>query len=371
MYIGSTDQRGLHQMIYEIAGSSVDEALAGYADRLDIVLRPDGAVVVRDNGSGISVDLDPERQMPILELVMTDLDYSRTFARGNYKTLSGLWRGGIVIANCLSTWARVEVRRGGQVYAQEYQAGIPTSPVAVIESDPAGRGTTITFQPDPAIFETTECDYTMLAHRFRELCYLTRGLTITFLDQRADQERQDTFYFEHGIRTWVQHLNRDHTPLHEPFYVEATVEQTAIEVALQYNDTSAEQVLSFVNNGETVDGGTHLAGCRAALTRTLNSYALKTGILKETDDKLMASDMSSGLTAIVSVKLTNPQFVTATTDRLGNPEVRGQVQRVVGPALRQFLNENQTAAQAIIAHCREAARARVAPKKARRGRTAG
>lgn len=183
-----------------------------------------------------------------------------------------------------------------------------------------------------------------------------------------DQERQETFYFEHGIRTWVQHLNRDYTPLHEPFYVEATVEQTAIEVALQYNDTSAEQVLAFVNNVEAVDGGTHLVGCRAALTYTLNSYALQTGILKEADDKLTASDVRSGLTAIVSVKLTDPCFVGATRALLGNPEVRGQVQRVVGPGLRQFLAANPAAAQAIIAHCLEAARARVACTAARRRR---
>lgn len=167
MYIGSTDQRGLHHLIYEIVDSSVDEALAGYADRLDIVLRPDGAVVVRDNESGISVDLDPERQMPILELVMTDLDYSRTFARGNYKTLSGLWRGGAVVVNCLSEWARVEVRRDGQIYAQEYRQGLPTGPVAVVGVDPEGRGTITIFKPDPTIFETTASDYDTLAERFR------------------------------------------------------------------------------------------------------------------------------------------------------------------------------------------------------------
>ncbi len=356
MYIGSTNQRGLHYMICEIVDNSVDEAVAGSADHIDIVLRPDGAVTVRDNGWGILVDMDPETQKSILELVMTT---------------SGLWGVGAVVVNSLSTWARVEVRRDGQVYAQEYREGNPTAPVAVVGLDPEGRGTTTIFKPDPTIFETTAYDYDTLAQYFRAICYLTQGLTITFVDQRADQEREETFYFEHGIRTWVQHLNRDHRVLHAPFYVKRIIDQTVIEVVLQYNDTFTERILGFANSIETVDRGTHLTGFQAALTYTLNTYARKNGFLEETDDNLMAEDVHAGLTAIVSVKLTDPLFVSALKDTLGNPEVRGQVQTVVGEGLHQFLAENPAAAQTILAHCREAARVRVARKAGRRRRTKG
>lgn len=370
LYIGSTDQRALHQMVYEIVDNSVDEAVAGYADHIDIVIRPDDAIMVRDNGRGIPVD--PETQQPLLEFVMATWSQGRNKLNlYNYKISSALWGVGAAVVNRLSAWARVEVRRDGQVYAQEYREGNPTAPVAVVRVDPEGQGTTTIFKPDPTIFGTIAYDYDTLAQYFRAICYLTQELTITFADQRADQEREDTFYFEHGIRTWVQHLNRDYAVLHQPFYVEETIEQNVIEVALQYNDSFTEQILGFANSIETVDKGTHLTGFHAALTHTLNTYARKNGFLEETDDNLMAEDVYAGLTAIVSVKLTDPLFVSALKDILGNAEVRGQVQRVVGPALRQFLNENPAAAQAIIEHCMEAARARVARKKTRRGPTAG
>ncbi len=370
LYIGSTDQRGLHQMVYEIVDNSVDEAVAGYADHIDIVLRPDGAVMVRDNGRGIPVD--PETQQPLLEFVMATWSQGRNKLNlYNYKISSALWGVGAVVVNRLSAWARVEVRRDGQVYAQEYQEGNPTGPVAVVALDPEGRGTTTIFKPDPTIFETAKYDYDTLAQYFRAICYLTQGLTITFADQRADQEREETFYFEHGIRTWVQHLNRDHRVLHAPFYVKRIIDQTVIEVVLQYNDTFTERILGFANSIETVDRGTHLTGFQAALTYTLNTYARKNGFLEETDDNLMAEDVHAGLTAIVSVKLTDPLFVSALKDTLGNPEVRGQVQTVVGEGLHQFLTENPAAAQAILAHCQEAARVRVAGKAGRRRRTKG
>ncbi len=371
MYIGSTDQRGLHYMIYEIVDNSVDDAVAGYADHIDIVIRPDDAIIVRDNGRGIPVD--PETQQPLLEYVMTKVeqDRERTLNPYTYKISSALWGIGAVVVNSLSAWARVEVRRDGQVYAQEYREGIPTAPVAVVGADPEGHGTTTLFKPDPTIFETTAYDYDTLAQYFRAICYLTQGLTITFADQRVDQEREETFYFEHGIRTWVQHLNRDYRVLHAPFYLKRIIDQNVIEVVLQYNDTFTERILGFANSIETVDRGTHLTGFQAALTHTLNTYARKNGFLEETDDNLMAEDVHAGLTAIVSVKLTDPLFVSALKDILGNPEVRGQVQMVVGEGLHQFLTENPAAAQAILAHCQEAVRVRVAGKAVRRRRTKG
>jgi DNA gyrase subunit B len=370
MYIGSTDQRGLHHMICEIVDNSADEAVAGYVDQISVVIRPDGAVLVRDNGRGIPVDLDPETQKPLLELVMSTWNQHRDITTRNYK--QAMPPIGALIVNTLSEWARVEVRRDGQIYAQEYREGIPTGPVAAVGVDPEGRGTTTLFKPDPTIFETTDYDHDTLARRFRELSYLTRGLTITFVDQRADQERQETFYFEHNIRTWVQHLNRDYAVLHQPFYVEATIEQNVIEVALQYNDSFTERILGFANNIATLDRGTHLTGFQAALTYTLNTYARKNGILTEDAANLTAADVHAGLTAIVSVRIINLSFVSGKQhNELRNPEALGQVQRVVGPALRQFLNENPAAAQAIVTHCQEAARVRMARKKARRGRTAG
>lgn len=366
MYIGSTDQRGLHHLVYEIVDNSVDEAVIGAANHIDVLIQPDGTVMVRDNGRGIPVDINKEENRSALELVMTVLHAGGKFDSESYKTSSGLHGVGASVVNALSSWVRVEVRRDGKIYAQEYRRGEPTGPVTVVGEDLAGRGTTTYFQADPEIFkETTEYDYDFLAQRFREMCYLTRGLEITFRDERPDHERELTFYFEGGILSLVRHMNRRRAVLTKPFYVGRTVDKTGVEVALQYNDSYTESVFAFANNINTIDGGTHVTGFRSALTRTLNDYARKSSILKESEANLSADDVREGLTAIISVKVVEPQFVSQTKDKLGNAEVRSQVDSVMSEALSQFLEENPSDARKIIEKCLMAARARDAARKAR------
>ena len=365
MYIGSTDQRGLHHLVYEIVDNSVDEAVMGAADHIDVVIRADGVVMVSDNGRGIPVDINQEEKKSGLELVMTVLHAGGKFDSESYKTSSGLHGVGASVVNALSDWVRVEVRRDGKIYAQEYKFGVPPRPVAPVGEDPTGRGTTTYFRADATIFDTVEYDYDFLAQRFREMCYLTRGLELTFIDQRPDHERETTFYFEGGIYSLVRHMNRRRVVLTKPFYVSRTVEKTGVEVAMQYNDSYTESVFAFANNINTIDGGTHITGFRSALTRTLNDYARKSGILKENEANLSADDVREGLTAIVSVKVVNPQFVSQTKDKLGNAEVRGHVESVVADALQQFLEENPADGRKIIDKCLMAARARDAARKAR------
>lgn len=347
MYIGSTDQRGLHHLVYEIVDNSVEEALAGEANHIDVTIRADGAVMVRDNGRGISVDVDPSDGKSGLEVVMTTL---------------GLHRIGATVVNALSSWARAEVRRNGKIYAQNYAQGVACGPVEIIGTDPTGRGTTTYFQADPTIFQTIDYDYEILAVRFREICYLIRSLMISFVDQRAGRERESSIHYEEGIRAWVCELNRDHNVLHPLFYVGRTVEQTEIEVALQYNDTSAEWVESFANQIKTVEGSTHMIGFRSALTDTLNNYARKNGLLKKAEASLARQDTRSGLTAIIRVNMPDPYFVGCLKGSLGNPEARDQVQYVVTEALEQFLAAHPAEARRIIEHCRAAAQARAMRK---------
>ncbi len=365
MYIGSTDQRGLHHLVYEIVDNSVDEAVIGAADHIDVVIRADGTVMVSDNGRGIPVDINHEEGKSALELVMTVLHAGGKFDSESYKTSSGLHGVGASVVNALSDWVRVEVRRNGKVYAQEYARGVPTGEVAQVGEEPGGRGTRTFFRADAQIFETTDYDYDFLAQRFREMCYLTKGLEIRFVDERDSQERETTFYFEGGIYSLVRHMNRRRTVLTKPFYVGRTIEKTGVEVAMQYNDSYTESVFAFANNINTIDGGTHITGFRSALTRTLNEYARKNSILKENEANLSADDVREGLTAIVSVKVVNPQFVSQTKDKLGNAEVRGHVETVMADALNQFLEENPSDARKIIEKCLMAARARDAARKAR------
>jgi DNA gyrase subunit B len=366
MYIGSTDQRGLHHLVYEIVDNSVDEAVIGAADHIYVLIQADGTVKVSDNGRGIPVGIHEEEKKSALELVMTELHAGGKFDSESYKTSSGLHGVGASVVNALSTWMRVEVRRQGHIYAQEYRQGLPTGPVAIVGEDPTGRGTTTWFRADPTIFqETTEYDYDFLAQRFREMCYLTRGLQITFTDEREGRERENSYYFEGGIYSLVRHMNRHRNALHKPFFVARTVDKTGVEVAMQYNDSYTESVYAFANNINTIDGGTHLTGFRSALTRTLNDYARKNNILKENEANLSADDVREGLTAIVSVKVVDPQFVSQTKDKLGNAEVRGHVESVVADSLQQFLEENPSDARKIIEKCLMAARARDAARKAR------
>ncbi|HEY1297217.1 MAG TPA: DNA topoisomerase (ATP-hydrolyzing) subunit B [Chloroflexota bacterium] len=368
MYIGNTDVYGLHHMVYELVDNSVDEALAGHNDRIEVTIHADSSVTVSDNGRGIPVDLQPQMQKSALEVVMTVLHAGGKFGGGGYKVSSGLHGVGASVVNALSEWMRVEVRKDGSLYMQEYVEGVPVDSVQRVSDTEAPNGTTITFMADRSIFATTDYNYDTLAQRFREMAYLTKGLSITLIDERPGpgDEREWTFYFEGGIVSFVRHLNLSREPLHSrPFYVERRVRDVAIEVALQYNDSFAESVYTFANNINTIDGGTHLSGFRSALTRSLNDYARKVGMLKDSDPNLSGDDVREGLTAVISVKVLDPQFESQTKNKLNNTEVGPAVQTVVNAGLDQFLSENPTDGRRIIEKCLTAARAREAARKAR------
>ncbi len=365
MYIGSTDQRGLHHLVREIVDNSVDEALAGYCDTIVVRIAKDGVVTVTDNGRGIPVDKHPRMNKSALEVIMTVLHAGGKFGGGGYKVSGGLHGVGASVVNALSEWCRVEVRRDGKLYRQEYKRGVPTTKVREVGTvAPNDHGTTTSFLADREIF-TGGLDYNfdMLAQWFRETAYLTKGLRLTLIDERSDREM--TFYFEGGIVSFVRHLNRNRQVLHDrPFYVMRETPVCLVEVALQYNDSYGESTHSFANNINTVDGGTHLSGFKSALTRTINDYAKRNGFLKG-DESLSGEDVREGLTAIVSVKLSEPQFEGQTKGKLGNAEVAGAVQTVVNEALGAFLEENPQVARRIIEKCVTAARAREAARKAR------
>jgi DNA gyrase subunit B len=368
MYIGNTDVYGLHHMVYELVDNSVDEALAGHNDTIIVTLHADGSVTVSDNGRGIPVDMQPQLKKSALEVVMTVLHAGGKFGGGGYKVSSGLHGVGASVVNALSEWMRVDVRKDGGLWRQEYRAGIPRDSVQRVGDTTEPNGTTITFLADQTIFTTIDYSFDTLAQRFREMAYLTKGLSITLIDERPGpgDEREYTFYFEGGIVSFVRHLNLSRVPLHpRPFYVERRSGDTTIEVALQYNDSFAESVYTFANNINTVDGGTHLTGFRAALTRSLNDYARKSGILKDSDANLTGDDVREGLTAVVSVKVLDPQFESQTKNKLNNAEVGPAVQTIVNAGLDQFLSENPLDGRRILEKCLTAARAREAARKAR------
>ncbi|MBX6753925.1 MAG: DNA topoisomerase (ATP-hydrolyzing) subunit B [Thermorudis peleae] len=365
MYIGSTDIRGLHHLIYEIVDNSVDEALAGFCTRIDVTIHADHSVTVQDNGRGIPVDPHPRLQKSALEVIMTTLHAGGKFGGGGYKVSGGLHGVGASVVNALSRWLEVEVRRDGHIYRQRYERGVPVTPVEVVgDTTPDEHGTTTRFLPDQEIFRTLDYNDEVLLQRFREIAYLTRGLTIHFLDERTDREM--TFYFEGGIISFVRHLNRNKNVLQpQPFYVKREVNNCLVEVAIQYNDGFAESTHAFANNINTIDGGTHVTGFKAALTRTINEYARRNGFLKENDANLSGEDVREGLTAIISVMLPEPQFEGQTKGKLGNAEVAGIVQSVVYESFSAYLEENPQIARVIIDKCVTAARAREAARKAR------
>jgi DNA gyrase subunit B len=365
MYIGSTDARGLHHLVREIVDNSVDEALAGYCDTIVTRIDKDGVVTVTDNGRGIPVDKHPKMNTSALEVIMTILHAGGKFGGGGYKVSGGLHGVGASVVNALSEWCRVEVRRNGKIHRQEYRRGIPTGPVKTVgKTEPTEHGTTTTFLADREIFQGgLDYDFDQLIQWFRETAYLTRGLKLTLFDERTDREM--TFYFEGGIVSFVRHLNRNRTVLHDrPFYVLRETPACLVEVAMQYNDSYGESTHTFANNINTVDGGTHLSGFRSALTRTMNDYAKRNGFLKP-DEALSGEDVREGLTAIISVKLAEPQFEGQTKAKLGNADVAGAVQTVVNEALGAFLEENPQAAKRVIEKCIMASRAREAARKAR------
>ncbi len=362
MYIGSTDVRGLHHLVYEVVDNSIDEALAGVCNRIVITIHKDATVTVEDNGRGIPVDLHPQTGKSALEVVHTVLHAGGKFGGGSYKVASGLHGVGVSAVNALSAWLEVYVRRDGKLYSQRYERGVPVTPVQEVGSA-EGTGTKTTFMPDTSIMKSLDYNYDLLAQRFREMAFLTRGLTIIFYDERADLE--NSFYFEGGVKSFVHYLNHNRTVLHPIVHLEKQVNGTLVEVALQYTDGYAESTYAFANNINTVDGGTHLTGFRTALTRTLNDQARKIGLLKESEANFSGDDVREGLTAIVSVKLTDPQFESQTKSKLGNAEVKSQVESVVSEGLVQWLDEHTREGKALLEKAQTALRAREAARHAR------
>ncbi len=365
MYIGSTDIRGLHHLIYEIVDNSVDEALAGYCDRIEVTIHRDGSVRVWDDGRGIPVDIHPKVGKSALEVIMTTLHAGGKFGGGGYKVSGGLHGVGASVVNALSEWLEVTVRRDGKIYHQRYERGVPVTPVETIgETTPDDHGTETVFLPDRLIFRSLDYQSAVLLQRFREVAYLTSGLTIHFVDERTDLDM--TFYFEGGIVSFVRHLNRTKEVLQpQPFYVKREQNGCLVEVAIQYADGYAESTHAFANNINTIDGGTHVTGFKAALTRAINEYARRHGLLKENDPNLSGEDVREGLTAIISVMLPEPQFEGQTKTKLGNAEVAGIVQSIVYESFTSYLEEHPAIARRIIEKCLTAARAREAARKAR------
>jgi DNA gyrase subunit B len=365
MYVGGTDVKALHHLVYEVVDNSIDEALADACQNIDITIHPDSSVTVEDDGRGIPVDLHPEKKIPALEIVMTTLHAGAKFGGDGYKVSGGLHGVGVSAVNALSEWCEVEVKRDGKVHFQRFERGAPTAPVKVIgKAGKSESGTKTTFMYDQSIFKgNLDYRYETLVQRLREMAFVTRGVTIHYIDERLD--REINFYFEGGITSFVSYLNRNREVLHPVVWVDKELEGTGIEVALQYTDAYAESVYSFANTINTVDGGTHLTGLRAAITRTINDYARKNNLLKDSDPNFSGDDTREGLTAIVSVKHRDPQFESQTKVKLMNAEVQTQVQQVLGEAFGEFLDGNPRAAKAIVQKCLTSARARDAARKAR------
>ncbi|MQY73159.1 MAG: DNA gyrase subunit B, partial [Dehalococcoidia bacterium] len=363
MYIGSTDQRGLHHLVYEITYNSIDEAMAGCCDKVVVILREDGGVTVKDNGRGIPVDIHPTTGVSALETVMTVLHAGAKFGGRIYQVSGGLHGVGASVVNALSAYVCCDVRRDGHEYQQEYRQGIPQGPVTEI-GKASETGTTITFYADEEIFGEATYDFDILRERIREMAYLNKGLEINLRDEKG--EREQTFYFEGGITSFVRHLNRGRTVRHpHPIYIAKEVNGTITEAALQYNDGFTESVFSFANCVNTVDGGTHLTGFRSALTRVLNDYAHKSKLVKDDEPNLTGEDVREGLAAIISVKIREPQFEGQTKGKLGNIEVKSHVESAVGEGLSSYLEEHPDEAKRIIEKCVTSAKAREAARKAR------
>ncbi len=363
MYIGSTDARGLHHLVWEVVDNSIDEAMAGHATRIEVRILPDATVVVTDDGRGVPVGRHATGK-DALEVVHTVLHAGGKFGGGGYKVSGGLHGVGVSVVNALSEWLRVETARDGYVWAQEYVRGKPSTPVTKVGPQGTRKGTRTAFRADSQVFDAVEFSFDTIAQRLRESAYLNKGLWIALLDERADRER--SFYFEGGLVSFVRHLNRHKEVLHaRPIAVERRDGATTIEVALQYNDSFTENVFAFANNINTVDGGTHITGFRAALTSSLNDWARRAGILKDSDANLSGDDVREGLTAVVSVKLVEPQFEGQTKAKLGNAEVKGQVQAAVAEGIAQHLDENPADGRRIVEKSLTAARAREAARKAR------
>ena len=366
MYIGSTSARGLHHLVYEIVDNAVDEALAGYCDSIEIFINEDNSITVVDDGRGIPVDIQKKAGIPAVEVVFTILHAGGKFGNGGYKVSGGLHGVGASVVNALSEWLEVQVYRDGNVYQQRYERGRTMYPLKIVGTcSPDQHGTRVSFLPDKEIFEETVFDYDTLKMRLRETAFLTKNLKIVLHDER-EEKHEHTFHYEGGIKEFVSYLNKGKTPLYENvLYCEGTKDGVYVEVSMQHNDSYTENIYTFVNNINTPEGGTHLTGFKNALTKTFNDYARKNKLLKENEDSLSGEDIREGLTAIVSVKVEEPQFEGQTKQKLGNSEARGAVDNIVSEQLTYYLEQNPTAAKAMCEKSIMAQRARAAARKAR------
>ncbi len=367
MYIGSTSARGLHHLVYEIVDNSVDEALAGACDTIEVSINEDNSVTVTDNGRGIPVGINHKAGIPAVEVVFTVLHAGGKFGGGGYKVSGGLHGVGASVVNALSTWLEVRICHEGKIYQQRYERGKAMYSLKIVgDCDPDKTGTMVTFHPDPEIFEETVFDFNTLKHRFREIAFLTKGLKIIARDLREEEPKKVVFHYEGGIREFVQYLNKSTTPLYEDIlYFEGTKDGVMVEVAMQHNDAYTENTYGFVNNITTPEGGTHIMGFRNALTKTFNDYARKNKLLKDNEQNLSGEDIREGLTAIISVKIEDPQFEGQTKQKLGNSEARGAVDSVVSSQLEIYLEQNPAVAKIIVEKSILSQRARDAARKAR------
>ena len=367
MYIGSTSSRGLHHLVYEIVDNSVDEALAGYCDHIQVFINPDNSITVIDNGRGIPVGINHKAGLPAVEVVFTVLHAGGKFGGGGYKVSGGLHGVGASVVNALSDWLEVEICHEGKVYRQRYEKGHVVYKLKVVdECDPEKTGTKVTFLPDETIFEDTVFDYDTLKQRFREMAFLTKGLRISLTDLRDEEPKERVFHYEGGIKEFVQYLNRSKTPLYEQIiYCEGTKDNVEVEVAMQHNDSYTDNTYGFVNNITTPEGGTPVVGFRNAITKTFNDYARKNKLLKDSEPNLSGEDIREGLTAIISVKIEDPQFEGQTKQKLGNSEARGAVDSIVSSQLQIFLEQNPAIGKSIVEKSVMAQRAREAARKAR------
>ena len=364
MYIGSTSERGLHHLVYEVVDNSIDEALAGYCDHIDVTIHKDNSITVVDNGRGIPVDMH-ESGKPAVEVVLTVLHAGGKFGGDGYKVSGGLHGVGVSVVNALSTSMEVQVKRDGKIYEIAFKRGVTTKPLTVVGTT-AETGTRVHFVPDPEIFSVTTYSYETLRHRLRELSFLNHGITIGLHDERVEPVRSESFHFEGGISSFVEHLNRKKEVLNpEPIYFNGVKDATVVEIAMQYNDSYQENIYSFVNNINTEEGGTHLAGFKLALTRAANDFARKQGILKDKDSNLSGDDVREGLTCVIGLKIREPQFEGQTKTKLGNSEVRGIVDSIVTEGLSEYFDENPAITKRIIEKAIMASRAREAARKAR------
>lgn len=365
MYIGSTGPRGLHHLVYEVVDNSVDEALAGFCKDIKVTINRDNSITVEDDGRGMPVDKHPKLGIPAVEVIHTVLHAGGKFGGGGYKVSGGLHGVGASVVNALSTRMEVEVKRNGKIYKQEYKQGKTVTPLTVI-GESKKTGSKSTFWPDPEIFDDTVYDYGTLQHRLREMAFLNKGVKITLADEREGKKQKEVFHYEGGLKEFVKHLNTNKNVLHpEVIYFEVAKKDMEVEVAMQYTDRYNEMILSYANNINTTEGGTHMAGFKSALTRVFNEYAKKNKFLKENDDSLSGEDVREGITAIVSVKLTQPQFEGQTKTKLGNSVMRGFVETSTSENLLAFLEEHPQEAKEILDKCLRAARAREAARKAR------